>query len=191
MDGIDERISNVLSRGWSFLLFRGIAAIAFGLLTWVWPGISLTALVLLFGFYALVDGLLAVWAAIAGRGASEYWWVLLLGGFVGIGVGLLAFTHQDLTALALLFYIAVWAIATGVLEIFAAIRVRKEVTGEWRLILAGLVSVAFGAFLLARPNAGALTVLWVIATYAIFFGILLVMLAFKVRSFSKQLAAHG
>ena len=191
MDGIDERISNVLSRGWSFLLFRGIAAIAFGLLTWVWPGISLTALVLLFGFYALVDGLLAVWAAIAGRGASEYWWVLLLGGFVGIGVGFLAFTHQDLTALALLFYIAVWAIATGVLEIFAAIRVRKEVTGEWRLILAGLVSVAFGAFLLARPNAGALTVLWVIATYAILFGILLVMLAFKVRSFGKQLAAQG
>lgn len=190
MDGIEERISNMLSRGWSFLLFRGIAAIVFGVLTWAWPGISLTALVLLFGFYALVDGLLAVWAAIAGRGASEYWWLLLLGGFVGIGVGLLAFARPGLTALALLFYIAAWAIATGVLEIIAAIRVRKEVDGEWRLILAGLASVAFGAFLLARPGAGALTLLWVIAGYAVFFGILLIMLALKVRSFGKQLA-HG
>jgi uncharacterized membrane protein HdeD (DUF308 family) len=178
----------MLSRGWTFLLLRGLAAIAFGILTWTRPGISLTALVLLFGAYALIDGMLAVSAAVSGRKEQEYWWVLLLGGLIGIGVGIMTFLNPGVTAFALLFYIAIWAITTGVLEIIVAIRVRKEVHGEWRLILAGLASVAFGAFLMARPGAGALTVLWVIAAYAVAFGILLVMLAFKVRGFRRQLA---
>jgi uncharacterized membrane protein HdeD (DUF308 family) len=189
VDALDDRISNLLFRGWRLLLIRGLAAIAFGLLTWGRPAISLTALVLLFAAYALVDGVLAIWAAVAGHGEEEYWWLLLLGGFISVGVGVLALTHPDLTALALLFYIAIWAVATGLLEIIAAIRIRKEVHGEWRLILAGLFSVAFGAFLMARPDAGALTVLWLIAAYAVAFGIVLVLLAFKARSFGRQLAS--
>jgi len=188
VDGAYTPISSMLSRGWAFLLLRGFAAIAFGILTWVRPSISLLALVFLFGVYALIDGILAAWTAISSREEQEYWWVLLLGGLIGIGVGLLTFANPNITALALLFYIAVWAIATGVLEIVVAIRVRKEVDGEWRLILAGVASVLFGAFLMARPGSGALTVLWVIGTYAILFGILLVMLAFKVRGVAKNLA---
>jgi len=188
MDGGQSRISTLFSRGWRYLLLRGIAAIAFGLLTWFQPGITLTALLLLFGSYAIVDGVLAIWAAVAGHGAEEYWWVLLLGGLISVAVGALAFTQPHLTALALLFYIAAWAIGTGVVEIVAAIRIRREVRGEWRLILAGLVSVAFGFFLIARPGSGALTVLWLIGTYAVALGIILVMLAFKARSFGKELA---
>jgi uncharacterized membrane protein HdeD (DUF308 family) len=170
------------------LVLRGVAAIIFGVLTWVLPGISLVSLVLLFGAYATVDGILNIWVAFAGPREEESWWVLLLWGLVGIGVGILTFTHPDLTALALLFYIAAWAIATGVLEIVAAIRLRKVIEGEWWLILAGLASVVFGVLLMARPGVGALAVLWLIASYAIVFGVFLLLLAFKVRGFVRKIA---
>jgi uncharacterized membrane protein HdeD (DUF308 family) len=170
------------------LLLRGLVAIAFGVLIWFQPGISLAALVLLFGAYSMADGILGVWTAIAGRKEHESWWVLLLGGLLGIGVGVLTFLAPGITALVLLFYIAIWAIATGVLEIVAAIHLRKEIEGEWWLILSGLASVVFGAVLIAQPGVGALAVLWLIATYAIVFGVLLVILAFKARSFVSEAA---
>lgn len=188
MEYIESRFYETLSRGWKILLLRGIAAIAFGILTWMRPGISLAALVLLFGAYALVDGVLACWTALTERRDQEYWWLLLLAGLLGIAVGLVTFFTPDITALALLFYIAVWAIVRGVLEIAAGIRLRKVIHGEWWLILAGLASVLFGAFLIARPGAGALTVLWLIALYAVAFGILLTLLAFRTRKFSRYVA---
>jgi uncharacterized membrane protein HdeD (DUF308 family) len=188
MYGVEDRFATILERGWWRLLLRGLAAIAFGLLTWVQPGISLAALVLLFGVYSIVDGVLAVWTAVAGRRDQEHWWMLLLGGLLGIGVGIVTLAIPGLTALALLFYIAIWAIARGVLEIVVAIRLRKEIQGEWLLILGGLASVAFGTLLMAQPGAGALAVLWLIATFAVVFGLILVTLAFKARSFSQQLA---
>ena len=183
MNGIEGRLASILSRNWWLVLLRGIAAIAFGVLTWFQPGISLAALVLLFGAYSLADGILGVWTALAGRNDHESWWVLLLWGLLGIGIGILTFVEPGLTALALLFYIAIWAIATGVLEIAAAIRLRKEIKGEWWLILTGICSVLFGAIMIAQPAAGAMALLWLIATYAVVFGVLLVVLAFKVRGF--------
>jgi uncharacterized membrane protein HdeD (DUF308 family) len=186
MNGLEKRLASILGRSWWLLLLRGLAAIAFGVLTWVQPGISLAVLVLLFGAYAMADGIFGSWMAIAGRKDHEYWWVLLLAGLVGIGVGVLTFLAPGLTALALLFYIAVWAIARGVLEIVAAIRLRKEIKGELMLIFAGLASVAFGGLLVARPGAGALAVLWLIATYTIVFGVLLVVLAFEARRFAGK-----
>lgn len=185
---IENKLAGILHRTWWALLLRGIAAMAFGVLTWIQPGISLAALVLLFGAYSFVDGILGVWTAFAGRKEHEHWWVLLLEGLLGIGVGVLTFFAPGLTALALLFYIAVWAIATGVLEIVAAVRLRKEIKGEWLLILSGLASVVFGVLLMARPGAGALAVLWLIAAYAVVFGVLLVILAFKARSFLSEAA---
>lgn len=181
-------LSNIFSQNWWVLLVRGLAAIVFGVLAWLLPGISLATLVLFFGAYALLDGILGVWHAIAGRKVHEDWWVLLLWGLVGIGVGILTFLAPGVTALVLLFYIAIWAIAKGVLEIVAAIRLRSEIQNEWLLILGGLLSVVFGILLMVQPGAGALTLLWLIATYAIIFGVVLIVLAFRVRAFGKQLA---
>jgi uncharacterized membrane protein HdeD (DUF308 family) len=131
MNPIEQRLASVLSRHWWLLLLRGLVAIAFGVLTWVQPGISLAALVILFGAYSMADGILATWTAIAGGKDNDYRWVLLLEGLLGIGIGVLTFFSPGITALALVFYIAIWAIATGVLEIAAAIRLREEIKNEW------------------------------------------------------------
>ena len=112
--------------------------------------------------------------------------MLLLEGLLGIGVGMLTFLVPGLTALALLIDIAVLAIATGVLEIVAAIRLRREIDGEWLLVLGGRVSVGFGVLLMIQPGPGALSLLWLIATYAILFGTLLVLLAFRFRTFGGR-----
>jgi len=182
METIGNRLAVILHRTWWMLLLRGLFAIVFGVLTWVLPGVSLAALVLLFGAYVMADGILGVWSAIMGRKEHEHWWVMLIAGLLGIAVGVLTFLAPGVTALVLLFYIAIWAIATGVLQIVVAVRLRKEMRGELLLILAGLASVVFGVLLVVQPAAGALAVLWLIATYAVFFGVLLVMLALKVRS---------
>jgi uncharacterized membrane protein HdeD (DUF308 family) len=189
MNSSEKKFSNIFLRKWWVLLLRGLVAIAFGALIWFQPGISLIALVLLFGAYAMVDGILGVWTAIAEHKEYEHWVLLLIWGLLGVGVGVLTFVVPGLTALALLFYIAIWAVATGVLEIVAAIYLRKEIKDEWWLILAGLASVVFGVLLMVRPAAGALAVLWLIGTYAIIFGVLLIMLAFKVRTFGSKVAS--
>jgi len=189
MNGIERRLAAILTRGWWRLLVRGLVAIAFGVFTWLRPGLSLAALVLVFGIYCTADGILGIWTAIAGRNDNDYWWVLLLAGIVGVGVGAVTFAAPGLTAVALLVYIAVWALVKGVLEIATAIRLRKEIQGEWLLVVGGAASVAFGALLLARPGAGVLAVLWLIAAYAVVFGVLLVLLAFRARRFVKEVAA--
>ena len=178
-----ENLGSLFQRNWWLMLLRGLAAIGFGILVITKPQISLQVLVYLFGVYVLVEGILGVALAIQGRNEIDSWGVLLLWGLLGVAVGILAFSRPDLTALALLFYIALWAIATGVLEIAAAIRLREVLQNEWLLILAGIVSVAFGVWLVARPDAGALAVLWAIGIYAIVFGVLVVLFAFKIRSY--------
>ena len=145
----------------------------------------LAALVLVFGIYVLADGLLGVWSAIAKRRDNRHWWLLLLWGLVGIVVGVMTFIMPGITGLVLLMYIAAWAVITGVLQIVAAIRLRKEIKGEWLMILSGLVSVAFGVLLFLQPGAGALAVAWIIAAYAFIFGVLMVLLAFKVRKLGR------
>jgi uncharacterized membrane protein HdeD (DUF308 family) len=190
VEKLAENLAETLSRNWWVLLLRGIVAILFGAFTFLQPGISLASLLLLFGAFAFADGVLGAWTAITSRKDRENWWVLLLEGLVGIGVGVLALIKPGLTALALLFYISIWAIATGVLEIVAAVRLRKEIEGEWALILAGLASVAFGVLLMARPGSGALAVLWIIGSYALVFGVLLVILAFKVKGLAKKIEAR-
>jgi uncharacterized membrane protein HdeD (DUF308 family) len=128
-------------------------------------------------------------SAVGGRQEYQNWWVLLLAGLAGIVVGVLTFVSPGVTALGLLYFIAIWAIATGILAIVAAIHLRKEIEGEFWLGLAGFASVVFGVLLVARPGAGALTVLWLIASYAIAFGVMLVILAFKERTFVNLVRA--
>ena len=181
----EQNLAAALGRNWWLLLLRGLVAIVFALLTWAQPGVSLAALVLVFGIYVLADGLLGVWSAIAKRRDNRHWWLLLLWGLVGIVVGVMTFIMPGITGLVLLMYIAAWAVITGVLQIVAAIRLRKEIKGEWLMILSGLVSVAFGVLLFLQPGAGALAVAWIIATHAFIFGVLMVLLAFKVRKLGR------
>ena len=177
--------SELLARHWWLFLLRGLISILFGVLAFVWPGITLASLVLVFGAFAFADGVFALVGAVRG-GGREPWWLLILEGLVGIGIGIITVVSPGITALALLFYIAIWAIATGVLEIGSAIALRKEIEHEWLLGLSGLASVVFGVLLIARPGAGALTVLWLIGGYALVFGVLLVMLSFRARRLSAR-----
>jgi uncharacterized membrane protein HdeD (DUF308 family) len=172
---------HALACNWWLLLLRGIAAIVFGVLAFLWPGLTLLTLVILYGAYALTDGVLAVVAAIMGPGGPAPRWWLAIVGALGIIAGLLTFLWPGITALVLLFFIAGWAIASGVFEIVGAIRLRKEIANEWLLILSGLLSVVFGIVLLVQPGAGALALIWIIGAYAILAGIVYIALAFRLR----------
>lgn len=176
----------VYTGSWWALLLRGIAAIVFGVLAFVWPGITLTALVFLWGAYALVDGVFSTIAGVRSHGESTRWWVLLIEGILGIAAGVIAFLIPGITALILLLLIAAWAIVTGVFEIAAAIQMRKYIRGEWLLILAGIASIIFGVLLFINPSAGALAVVWLIGAYAIVFGILLVALSLRLHGLVRS-----
>jgi uncharacterized membrane protein HdeD (DUF308 family) len=168
---------------WAFAL-RGVVAILFGILAFAWPLMTLTALVLLWGAFALVDGVLALIAAF--RTDHDHRWGLLLEGIVGVAAGIVTFVWPDLTALVLLYIIAVWALLTGVLELIAAVRLRKVITNEWWLVLSGILSVLFALVLLAMPATGAVAVVWVIAAYAIVFGVFMLALALRLHGVSQR-----
>jgi uncharacterized membrane protein HdeD (DUF308 family) len=174
-------VINELLGNWWLILARGVAGILFAVLAFVWPGITLTALVYLFGAYAVVDGVLALWLGTVASTANRRCWPFLVAGIAGIGAGVLAFVSPGVTALAIVYLIAAWAVVTGLAEIVAAVELRKAIDGEWALGLAGILSVAFGLIVFVQPGDGALALLWVIATYALLFGMLLVVLAFRVR----------
>ena len=171
---------STLARNWWALVIRGIVAILFGLLALVLPGLSLTALILLFGAYAIVDGIFALVAAVMGGGMRSRWG-LLLEGIIDLAAGVVAFVWPGLTALALLYLISFWAIVTGVLEIGAAVRLRREIANEWALGIAGVLSILFGLIAIVFPGAGALSVIWLIGVYAIIFGIAFIVLGLRLR----------
>jgi uncharacterized membrane protein HdeD (DUF308 family) len=175
-----------LAENWWLLLLRGIAAIAFGLLAFLWPGLTLLTLVFLWGIYAIADGILALWAAIASKGGeiAPRWWLAVVG-IAGILAGTLAFVWPGMTALVLLMFIASWAIVIGVLQIWGAIRLRKEIEGEWLLALSGVLSVAFGVIMFAQPGAGALAVVWLIGWFAILAGCVYIALAFQLKKHKR------
>ncbi len=175
-------MSIVFTGSWWALVLRGLAAIAFGVLAFMWPHLTLTALVFLWGAYVLVDGLFAIVGGVKSHAENKRWWVLMLEGILSVAAGVLAFVIPNITALVLLILIAAWAIVTGAFEIGAAIQLRKHIKGEWLLALAGVASVLFGFALLVNPNAGAIAVVWLIGIYAIVFGTLLAALGFRLRS---------
>lgn len=181
----------ILARNWWALVLRGIVAILFGVMAFAWPGLTLEALVLLFGAYAFVDGAFAVAAALSGRTGGTPWWAMLLEGLIGIAAGIATVAWPGLTALALLYMIAGWAVATGVLQIVAAIRLRREIEGEWALILSGVLSVLLGVGLAIMPGAGALAVVWYIGAYAIVSGVLLIALGIRLRNLKRKAQPQG
>jgi uncharacterized membrane protein HdeD (DUF308 family) len=174
-----------LAQNWWLVLLRGIAGIIFGILTFTAPGISLAVLVLFFGAYSLVDGVLATISAIRWHGEIDRWWVLLIEGLAGIAAGLVTLFWPGITALALLYVIAAWAVVTGGLEIAAAIRLRKIIDGEWLLALIGVLSIAVGVLLALFPSAGALALVIWIGAYVAAAGVLLIALAFRLRSWGR------
>lgn len=176
-----------LAKNWWALLLRGLASIVFGVLAFAWPGITILSLVILYGAYALVDGVFALYAAISGsNGAGSRWWLAIVG-IAGVLAGLYAFFLPGAAALILVTLIAAWAIVSGVFEIVGAIRLRKEIDNEWMLILHGLLTLLFGVVLFAMPGAGAVAMIWVIGAYAIAAGVILSALAFRL----KRHANHG
>jgi uncharacterized membrane protein HdeD (DUF308 family) len=176
---------DILARNWGWVLLRGIVALLFGVITVFNPAIALMTLVLLFGTYALLDGIfMAVWAIVNRRGRPR-WVALLVGGLLGIVIGIQTLVTPNVTAVALLAIIAIWSILVGMAELVAAIKLRKMLTGEWMLMLAALASIAFGLFLFARPGPGALAVVMWIGVYATVSGILLVVFALRLRSWGR------
>ena len=178
--GLGSAMVHALAKNWWLLLLRGIAAIIFGLLAFAWPGLTLLTLILFYGAFALVDGVLAIIAAITGGAPGSRWWLAVVG-LLGIAAGLVTFMMPGLTAIVLLLFIAGWAIATGVFQIIGAIKLRKEIDNEWLLILGGIISVLFGACMMLAPGAGALALVWVIGAYSVVTGVIFVVLAFRLR----------
>ncbi|MBV8829272.1 MAG: HdeD family acid-resistance protein [Acidobacteriaceae bacterium] len=178
----------LLAMNWWSLALRGVIAILLGLLTFTWPGITLSAFVLLFGAYAFIDGIVNLAGAVQHSRMHERWGALLVEGILGIVAGIVTFAWPGVTLLILIIIIAVWAVMTGVFEIAAAIRLRKHISGEWLLIVTGVASVLFGILLFAAPATGALVIALWFGVYAIVFGILLTALAFRLRSWHKR---HG
>jgi len=168
-----------LARHWWVIGLRGLAAIVFGILAFAWPGITLIVLVFLFGAYVLIDGVLALVAAF--RGDAHHRVILALEGVVGVLAGIVTFAWPLITAFVLLYIIAFWAIVTGVLEIFTAVRLRRAISNELGLIIGGVLSVLFGIVLIVAPGAGALAVVFLIGAYAIIFGIALLGLTWRLR----------
>ncbi len=174
----------VLRRNWWAIALRGVVALLFGMLVFVFPREAVVVLVLLFGAYAAVDGVFAILSAVLAEQAHERWWPFVAEGVVGLGIGALTFFRPGMTGLALYFVIAIWAIATGIVEIAAAMRVRKTIADELMLLVGGVASVLFGVLMIVFPAVGAVTVIWLIGVYAVLFGVLMIAFALRVRAHS-------
>ena len=175
-------ILETLKRHWWVPVIRGIAAIVFGVIAFTHPVMAIATLVLFFGAWVLIDGIFRIFGAIKHRGSDSDWaWQLVIG-LIGIIVGLLTFHAPQVTALALVIYIAAWALMIGASEIVMAVKLRHEIKGEWLLILMGLASIVFAVLLLWNPVAGAAAVIWLIAWYAVVLGILAIFFGFRLKT---------
>src|SRR5260370_8155555 len=168
------------------MALRGLLAIIFGLVALVAPGIALLAFIYVFADYAIVDGGIAIITAIQERDLLYRWGWILFEGILRIVVGIIGFGNPGLTALVLLYFIAAWAIVTGLMEIVAAFAIREFVSREWVLALAGILSVAFGVILFFFPGTGILSILWLVGIYGIVFGLLFIVRAFQLRSWASS-----
>ena len=179
----------VLVRNWWALALRGVAAMLFGLLALFMPAFTVVWLVLLFGAYVFVDGVFSIIAGIRAAERHERWWPFALEGLASVVLGVLAFVMPAATALVLLYFVSAWAIVTGAIRIGAAIRLRRQIRGEWLLILNGALSILLGIVIVVKPAAGLLTLMWVLGVYAVLFGGVLVGLALRLRRHAHSAAA--
>lgn len=179
----------VLQENWWAIALRGLIGIVVGTITFVMTLPTMIALIWLFGAYVFLDGLfnlVSVWR----QGRTRPWWAMVFEGVLGIGVGIISFLWPGITALALVYLVAAWALATGVLEIVAAIRLRKEIEGEWMLALSGVLSLALGVLFIIAPDVGAVSLVWLWGAYTATFGILLIWLGFRLRARYEAVKSH-
>jgi uncharacterized membrane protein HdeD (DUF308 family) len=176
-----------MSRNWWLVMLRGVLAIVFGVLAMIGPGAAWFALALVFGAYALVDGVFALVTAFSGRPEGGPWWSLFLEGLIGVGVGVITFALPQITEVALVYLIGIWAIAQGIFEIGAAFRLRQHIENEWLLALSGIVSLAFGIIVVVAPASAMVAIVWLIAAYAIVYGILMLVLGFQLLGWSRRM----
>lgn len=178
----EKPMLHALARNWWTWLVRGIAAVIFGILAWLWPGATWVAIAILFGAYALVDGIFAIIATFRAAETQQRWWPFLIEGIVGILIAAITFYDIRITLLALYWTIAAWAFLTGIFEIVAGVQLRKHIANEIWLIVGGIASIAFGALMIWFPLAGALAIIWLISAYAIVFGIIMIGFALRLRA---------
>jgi uncharacterized membrane protein HdeD (DUF308 family) len=178
------------TRDWWMFAVRGVAAIVFGILALIWPETTLQVLVLLFGAYVLVDGITLLVALARGDVlARRHFWPVAIMGVLGIGAGLATFVWPDLTALTLLYVVALWAVATGILQVMTGITLRREIDGELWMVLGGLLSIVFGAYLIVFPGAGLISLVWLVGLWALAFGFSSLGLAWRLRTIDKELSS--
>jgi uncharacterized membrane protein HdeD (DUF308 family) len=179
----------LVARDWWVFAVRGIAAIVFGVLAFIWPERTLTVLIYLFGAYVLVDGVALLIALARGDAeARRNAWAVAIMGILGIVVGVVTFVWPGLTALSLLYLVAFWAIATGVFQVIAAIALRRELEGEFWMALGGVASIVFGALLVAFPGDGLITLVWLVGIWSVVFGVSNLALANRLRSVDKAIS---
>jgi uncharacterized membrane protein HdeD (DUF308 family) len=178
-----------LSRYWWAWLIRGIAAVIFGFLAWLWPALTWVTIAIFFGAYAFVDGIFAIVAAVRSAETHQSWWPFLLEGIVGLLIAAITFYDIRITITALYLTIAIWAFLTGIFELVAAVKLRKHIANEIWLIVGGIASILFGVLMLLWPLIGALVIIYVIAAYAIVFGFMMIGLALRLRSHAQTPAA--
>jgi uncharacterized membrane protein HdeD (DUF308 family) len=178
---------NDACRNWRWVVLRGIVALAFGIMAFIWPAITLAALVLLWAAYAFADGVFALIAAFRIRDRGRPFWAMVIVGVLGIAAGVVGILWPGMTALVLLMFIAAWAFFMGIFQIVAAVRLRKEIEGELLLGLSGVLSLLFGLLLFLRPGEGALAVVWLIGAYAVFFGVLLIILGIRLKGMGERM----
>ena len=175
-------LAQSVQQGWWLFLLRGIAAIIFGILAIAWPGLTLFVLIISFGVWVMFDGVVEIWNGFTNREGHDRWWVDILLGLAGIIAGILIISLPGITAVVAMYYIGAWMVVTGLLQIFYAIKLREEISGEWFMVLTGVLSVILGIIFFIFPGGGAVSLVWLIAIYAILFGIILVIFSFRARN---------
>jgi len=187
----DAPILTRLAQSWYWIALRGLFAVLFGIFAFIWPGITLAVLVLVWGAYAIADGVMALIAAYSMHEEGKPMGALIVVGILGIAAGIVTFFWPGMTALVLLLFIASWAVLMGIFQIAAAIRFRKHIDNEWLLGLSGAVSILFGVLMFLQPGAGALAVVWLIGSFSLFFGVLLIALGFRLKGLASRMATGG
>ena len=183
MSVADSPLLRTLADNWWLLLLRGLSGIAFAVIVFAWPQLTVLTLTYMWGAYALSDGIFALWAAVSGGGAvlAPRWWLATVG-IASILAGLLTFFWAGMTPAHLALFMASWALVIGILQVWGAIQLRKELEGEWLLAVAGVLSIAFGLFMITLPDTNAKEVIWSIAWFAALAGVAHIVLALTLKN---------